>query len=69
MKLNKYTKAIVAAVAAVGSLITVVASDGTITVSEGITLALAVLGAIGVYRVPNAQEVQGDGTAGDSNTQ
>jgi hypothetical protein len=50
MKLGRYAKAVVA-FCTVGA---VVAADGLLDVNDGIQLVLAVLGALGVYAVPNA---------------
>lgn len=52
IKLGKYAKA----VAAFGTVLAVVVADKTLNVNDGIQLALAVLGALGVYVVPNAKE-------------
>lgn len=50
-------KFLVALGAAAGVAVTALA-DGTIDVTEGIGIALAFLGAIGVYRVPNTPVVE-----------
>ncbi|HEX6970271.1 MAG TPA: hypothetical protein VF174_15860 [Micromonosporaceae bacterium] len=49
----KYAKSIVAAVVAAGVAITAALSDDAVTAAEWVTIALAVLGALGVYSVPN----------------
>ncbi|MGW1057635.1 hypothetical protein [Micromonospora rubida] len=54
MKIAKYAKTIVAGVIAGGVALTVAMGDDVLTATEGITVALAVLGALGVYVVPNA---------------
>lgn len=54
MKVSRYGKFIVAAVIAGASALTVALGDDTISATEGITVALAILGALGVYVVPNA---------------
>lgn len=56
MKVGKYAKFITSAVIAGATALTVALGDDTITATEGITVALAVLGALGVYVVPNAKE-------------
>lgn len=51
--MNKtYIKAITAVTAAL-AILGNVASDGTVTLSEGVSVALAFLGAFGVYQFPN----------------
>ncbi|MEU9208564.1 hypothetical protein AB0D27_11560 [Streptomyces sp. NPDC048415] len=54
MKVARYWKAVAAAVVAgAGSTATAV-QDGTVTMAEGVTIALAVLGALGfTWAVPN----------------
>ena len=49
MNLSKYSKALVAVLGA----ISVALADGFIDASEGITVVLALLTALGVYAVPN----------------
>ncbi|MFG1847763.1 hypothetical protein [Micromonospora carbonacea] len=56
MKIGRYAKTIVAAVVAGGVALTVAMGDDVLTATEGITVALAVLGALGVYVVPNAKD-------------
>jgi flavoprotein len=56
MKVGKYAKFIVSAVMAGGTALTVALGDNVITTTEGIAVALAILGALGVYVVPNARE-------------
>lgn len=55
MKISRYWKAVVAALAAgAGSLATALNDDSTVTGAEGLTAVVAVLGALGVtYLVPN----------------
>jgi hypothetical protein len=50
--LGQYSKLIVALAAAAGVL-GVAAADGSISTSEWIQVALAFIGALGVYSVPN----------------
>jgi tellurite resistance protein len=50
MNLKKYSKAIVAVLGA----LSVALSDGIVDTSEGVTVVLALLTALGVYAVPNA---------------
>lgn len=54
MKVSKYAKTIVAAIVAGSTALTVAMGDDTLTTTEGITVALAILGAFGVYAVPNS---------------
>lgn len=49
MNLSRYSKAIAAAAGAIA----VAVSDGILDLNDGITIALAVLAAAGVYLVPN----------------
>ncbi|WP_431892641.1 hypothetical protein [Micromonospora haikouensis] len=56
MRIARYAKTIVAAVVAGGVALTVAMGDDVLTATEGITVALAVLGALGVYVVPNASD-------------
>ena len=56
MKVGKYAKTIVAGIVAGGMALTVALGDDTLTATEGITVALAILGAFGVYVVPNAKD-------------
>ena len=51
MNVSRYSKAIAAAATALA----VAVSDGILDVNDGITIALAVLGVIGVYLVPNTE--------------
>lgn len=55
MKVGKYAKTIVAATMAAGTALTVALGDDVISATEGITVALAILGTLGVYVVPNAK--------------
>lgn len=50
MDLSKYSKAIVAVLGA----LSIAVADGIFDVNDGITVAIAVLAAIGVYKVPNS---------------
>ena len=54
MKISRYWKAVVAAVVAGGGAVSTALVDDTITSGEGITIALAVAGALGLtWAVPN----------------
>jgi hypothetical protein len=54
MKISKAWKAVVGGLAAGAAAAATAVQDGTITAAEGITIALAVLGAYGVtWAVPN----------------
>lgn len=56
MKISKYWKAAVAAVAAGAASLVTALDDGTITTQEGLTAVVAVLGALGLtWAVPNRQ--------------
>ena len=60
MKISSIAKAILAALAAGTAAAVTAAQDGTLTTGEGVTVALAVLGALGVvYAVPNKQSAPG----------
>lgn len=59
MKIGRYAKTIVAALVAGGTALTVATGDDVLTATEGITAALAILGAFGVYVVPNAKDTDG----------
>lgn len=56
MKVAKYAKTIVAAIVAGGTALSVAMGDDVITSTEAVALTLAVLGALGVYVVPNRQD-------------
>ena len=49
MDISRYSKAVAAACGAIA----IAVADGILDVNDGITIALAVLSAIGVYAVPN----------------
>jgi hypothetical protein len=56
MRISKYAKAVVAALAAGATAVTTAAQDGQITGEEWVTAAIAVLGALGLtWWVPNRQ--------------
>lgn len=55
MKIGAYAKTIVAAVLAAASVASVALGDDVLTTTEIVNVALAVLGAFGVYVVPNAK--------------
>lgn len=54
MKVSSYMKTIVAVVMAAGTAASVAMGDSVVTPTEMVNVALAVLGALGVYVVPNA---------------
>ena len=53
MRVSAVAKFIVAALAVAALAVSKAVSDGTITSSEAVEVALAVLAALGVYIVPN----------------
>ncbi|MFE9309527.1 hypothetical protein ACFYM5_17780 [Streptomyces sp. NPDC006706] len=56
MKISSIAKSIVAGLAAGATAAVTAVQDGQVTATEGITIALAVLGAWGItYAVPNKQ--------------
>lgn len=56
MKISKMWKAVVAGVAAGAAAAATAVQDGQVTAAEGITIALAVFGSLGVtWAVPNRQ--------------
>lgn len=56
MRISKYWKAVVAALAAGTASLVTALDDGTITAQEGFTAGIAVLGALGLtWLVPNRQ--------------
>ncbi|MFB6618798.1 hypothetical protein ACFC5H_09005 [Streptomyces rochei] len=60
MKISSIAKSIVAGLAAGATAAVTAVQDGQVTATEGITIALAVLGAWGVtYAVPNKQPSTG----------
>lgn len=60
MKIGSIAKSLLAALAAGTAAAVTAAQDGTLTTGEGVTVALAVLGALGVvYAVPNKQSAPG----------
>lgn len=59
MKVSRYWKAIVSGMAAGTASLATALNDGTVTAGEGVTVALAVLGALGVtWAVPNRPKQQ-----------
>lgn len=56
MKISAYAKSVIASLAPVLATVQGAADDGAFDVSEGITIGIAVLIALGVYRVPNKAE-------------
>jgi hypothetical protein len=56
MKVSKVAKTIVAAAGAAVTALTAAMSDGTVSTSEAIMVALAVLTAFGIYVVPNSTD-------------
>jgi len=57
-KLAEYWKAIVAVVGAVAVVVQTALTDGTITSAEWVTIAIAVVTAVGVYLKANAPAAQ-----------
>ena len=56
MRISRYAKSIVSGVAAGTTAAVTALQDGVLTTGEGVTIALAVLGAWGItYAVPNRQ--------------
>jgi len=54
LKVSAAAKAIVAAVVAGAGALSVAMADGALSTGDGVTIALAVLGALGItYAVPN----------------
>lgn len=54
MKVSRYWKAVASGLAAGSASLATALNDGTVTAGEGVTIALAVLGALGVtWAVPN----------------
>ena len=49
----KYAKTVVAAVIAGAVALQTAITDGQVSASEAVTIGLAVLGALGVYAIPN----------------
>lgn len=60
MKLGKYAKTIVAVAIAALTVVYTAVTDGAITGQEWVQVALAGLGALGVYAIPNAPTAPGD---------
>lgn len=57
MKISSIAKAIVAGLAAGSAAVVTAVQDNAITTGEGVTIALAVLGAWGItYAVPNRKD-------------
>jgi hypothetical protein len=54
MRISTIAKSITAAIAAGAAVVATAVQDGAFTTGEGVTVALAVLGALGItYAVPN----------------
>ncbi|MFI0357312.1 hypothetical protein [Actinomadura sp. 9N407] len=53
MKISKYWKGVIAGAGPVLYAVQAAVTDSQVTTSEGITIGLAVLVALGVYAVPN----------------
>ncbi|MEV8395614.1 MULTISPECIES: hypothetical protein [unclassified Streptomyces] len=54
MRISSFAKAAVAGVAAGSAAFATAVQDGAFTTGEGVTVALAILGALGItYAVPN----------------
>ncbi|MBK3556312.1 hypothetical protein JHN55_07130 [Streptomyces sp. MBT56] len=61
MKISSAAKAFVAALAAGASVAATAVQDGVFTTGEGVTTALAILGALGItYAVPNRPAAEAD---------
>jgi hypothetical protein len=61
MKISKMWKAVVGGLAAGSAAAVTAVQDGTITTAEGVTIALAVLGALGItWAVPNRAPSTGE---------
>ncbi|MGW6743795.1 hypothetical protein ACWGDX_24255 [Streptomyces sp. NPDC055025] len=58
MRISSFAKAVVASLAAGSAALATAVQDGAFTTGEGVTVALAILGALGItYVVPNKQPV------------
>lgn len=56
MRVSSFAKAVAAAFAAGSAAVATAVQDGAFTTGEGVTVALSVLGALGItYVVPNKQ--------------
>ena len=65
MKISKYWKAVVAALAAGTASLVTALDDSTVTTQEGLTAVVAVLAALGLtWAVPNRQEPKHAATSG-----
>ncbi|MFJ9031090.1 hypothetical protein ACIRQP_21675 [Streptomyces sp. NPDC102274] len=54
MRISSFAKAVTAGVAAGAAAFAAAVQDGAFTTGEGVTVALAILGALGVtYAIPN----------------
>ncbi|MFE9886289.1 hypothetical protein [Streptomyces scopuliridis] len=54
MRISSFAKAVAAGVAAGSAALATAVQDGAFTTGEGVTVALAILGALGItYAVPN----------------
>lgn len=51
--MSKYAKFVVAAMTAAGIALSVALTDDRVTAGEWVTIALAAVGALGVFAVPN----------------
>ena len=56
MKISAYWKSVIAGLAPVLAAVQAAVDDGHFDVSEGITIGIAVLVALGVYAVPNSSD-------------
>lgn len=56
IKVGHYAKTIIAAAVAAASVVSVAVGDDILTPTELVNVALAVLGAFGVYVIPNADK-------------
>ncbi|MFH9692624.1 hypothetical protein ACIQUD_00685 [Streptomyces globisporus] len=61
MKISSFAKAVVAGLAAGATAAATAVQDGVFTTGEGVTTALAILGALGItYAVPNRPAAEAD---------
>ncbi|MGW4876529.1 hypothetical protein ACWEPI_08235 [Streptomyces sp. NPDC004262] len=57
MKVSRYAKAVVSGLAAGATAAITAVQDGSLSTGEGVTIVLAVLGALGItYAVPNSRK-------------
>lgn len=58
MRFSRYAKTAVATLAAAAVALSAALTDNTVTAAEWVTVALAALGALGVYAIPNRAREQ-----------